>query len=753
MTITICAARGWRLPHGLWALLMGLLLALGGCFHDDDAAGTPAPTITTQPQSPAPVPDGGSATFRVAADGANLRIQWQRNGVDVAGATGAQYTLSPATYADNGSRWRAVVSNEGGSTTSAEVTLTVQPVAAAISAPPVAITVNDGASATFSVAATGSAPLTYQWQRNGADVAGATAASYTLPAAALADSGAGFAVRVSGPGGSVTSSAALLTVVAVAPAITTQPTAQAVTAGQGAGFSVVARGSAPLAYQWRRNGADVVGATAASYSLASTTVADNGAVFSVRVSNAAGSVDSVGASLTVAVAPPPPQITAQPQPASVQAGQPATFAVVATGGAALTYQWQRNGNVINGATSASHTTPATTLADSGALYAVVVSDGQGRSVTSNAVALTVSAPPPQAARLSLAATHTVARRADGSVMAWGDNSRGQLGSGAVLPGTFARTLGGGAVALSAAELGGALRRADGSVAGWGTNEGGWLGGTNAGAATVYGAPVAVAWPRAVLDVAAAVDNFDAQDFLFAVLDDGTVWHLPGTVSQSGSATSYAPVPVPTLSGFTGLSTGHGPVRALRGDGTVWEFTLFRDLTTGAYSATAAAVPGLDAVTAVACGVRHCLALRSDGTLRAWGEGRSGELGHGVAASSSTPVVVSGLANVTHIAVTSVFGASFARTADGRLWSWGRGEMSARPANGVVPPPNVSVPTEVTSLAGALEVACSDRHCAVRLGDGSVWSWGDDLYQQMGNGPSTIAVRRQTPVRATGIDLN
>ncbi|MCE2646300.1 MAG: immunoglobulin domain-containing protein, partial [Burkholderiaceae bacterium] len=57
---------------------------------------------------------------------------------------------------------------------------------------------------------------------------------------------------------------------AVAPSITAQPAAVSVTEGQTAAFSVTATGTAPLAYQWRRNGADIAGATAATYSLAAT---------------------------------------------------------------------------------------------------------------------------------------------------------------------------------------------------------------------------------------------------------------------------------------------------------------------------------------------------------------------------------------------------------------------------------------------------------------------------------------------------
>src|SRR5207244_11011154 len=82
-------------------------------------------------------------------------------------------------------------------------------------------------------------------------------------------------------GATVTSSAATLTVnaAAVAPTITTQPANQTVTAGQTATFAVVAAGTAPLGYQWQKNGVSITGATSASYTTATTTTADSGSTF------------------------------------------------------------------------------------------------------------------------------------------------------------------------------------------------------------------------------------------------------------------------------------------------------------------------------------------------------------------------------------------------------------------------------------------------------------------------------------------
>ena len=266
-----------------------------------------------------------------------------------------------------------------------------QPVMPALSAQPVSASVTAGQTATFSVSASGTAPLSYQWHKNSANISGATAASYTTPATTTADNGAKFDVVVSNKAGSVTSSQATLTVTAaaVAPMITTQPANQTVTAGQTATFSVTVSGTAPLSYQWRKNSANINGATASSYTTPVTTSTDNGAKFDVVVSNSAGSVTSSQATLTVNSVPVAPTITTQPANQTVTAGQTATFTVVASGTAPLSYQWQKNAADIPGATMASYTTPVTTTTDSGTLFRVVVSNSAG-SVTSNSAMLTVN---------------------------------------------------------------------------------------------------------------------------------------------------------------------------------------------------------------------------------------------------------------------------------------------------------------------------------------------------------------------------
>jgi hypothetical protein len=269
--------------------------------------GNGTPVFIEQPQAQS-VTEGGFAVFRALARGsAPLRYQWQRNGVDLPGATATILIVDPARNEDNGASYRVRASNDVGATNSQAATLTVAQLPPLIIGQPQALTVAAGSDAVFSVqVAAQGAPLTFQWLRNNQVIPGATAASYTLAAAQLADSGASFAVRVSNAVGQVVSSAAQLVVtpVAVAPAITSQPQPVTVFAGQAAQFSVGASGSAPLSYVWRRGGTVIEGAGGATLTLPATTLADSGAQFSVVVSNSAGSATSAAATLTVNPAAP-----------------------------------------------------------------------------------------------------------------------------------------------------------------------------------------------------------------------------------------------------------------------------------------------------------------------------------------------------------------------------------------------------------------------------------------------------------------
>ena len=182
----------------------------------------------------------------------------------------------------------------------------------------------------------------------------------------------------------------------VAPSVTQQPADASVTTGQNASFSVVASGSAPLGYQWQRDGLNIEGATAASYTFAAT-VLDSGAVFRAVVTACDGSATSNGATLTVTAAAPVLTITPQPADASVAAGTQASFTVGGTCSAGtLGVQWQRSpeGSAwtdIAGATATTYSLSAV-IGDSGARFRAQLNCSGQSAAASNAATLTVTAP-------------------------------------------------------------------------------------------------------------------------------------------------------------------------------------------------------------------------------------------------------------------------------------------------------------------------------------------------------------------------
>ena len=196
------------------------------------------------------------------------------------------------------------VSKPGGSTTPPTVT------APTITTQPANQTVIAGETATFSVTAAGTGPLSYRWQKGTTPISGATSASYTTASTTNADSGSQFRVVVSNSAGIITSNKATLTVNAApaVPSITQQPSNQTVTAGQTATFSVMAVGVAPLSYQWQQGTTPISGTTSSSYTTPPTTTANNGTQYSVVVSNANGNATSNAATLTVSAATAPTTI-------------------------------------------------------------------------------------------------------------------------------------------------------------------------------------------------------------------------------------------------------------------------------------------------------------------------------------------------------------------------------------------------------------------------------------------------------------
>jgi len=355
------------------------------------------PAITTQPQDLTAL-DGDPATFSVIATGGGpLAYQWRAAGAAIDGGTGSSYTRT-AVLGDAGGPYDVVVSNALGTVVSRAAALVVNPAPPRIVTQPADVSATVGTPATFTVVATGTGPLSYQWSENGTPVSGASSPTWSF-VTTTADDGAKIEVLVSNAVGSLSSQGAGLTVTPVprAPSIDTQPASVTVSEGQSASFTVAASGTAPLSYQWYRAGAaqadggvplTAIADAGAAILAFTAALPDNGTSFAVSVSNVAGAQTSALAVLTVTPVVIAPTITASPASVSILVGQPAAFSVTATGTAPLTYQWRKSGAAIAGATAASFSfVPAES--DTGATIDVIVSNAAG-SATSAAAVLTVN---------------------------------------------------------------------------------------------------------------------------------------------------------------------------------------------------------------------------------------------------------------------------------------------------------------------------------------------------------------------------
>jgi uncharacterized delta-60 repeat protein len=161
-------------------------------------------------------------------------------------------------------------------------------------------TLNSGGTLTLSASATGTSRVSYRWQRNGADLPGQTNATLVIPSTSVADTGS-YRVVVSNRSGTLEGREVSVVVLGV-PEILTQPAGTQIAAGDTFRLATVARGVAPLSYQWRRDGSPIPGAASASYTNRIAGGGDSGG-YDVIVSNGLGSVTSAVVRVSVRIRP------------------------------------------------------------------------------------------------------------------------------------------------------------------------------------------------------------------------------------------------------------------------------------------------------------------------------------------------------------------------------------------------------------------------------------------------------------------
>jgi alpha-tubulin suppressor-like RCC1 family protein/phosphodiesterase/alkaline phosphatase D-like protein len=297
-------------------------------------------------------------------------------------------------------------------------------------------------------------------------------------------------------------------------------------------------------------------------------------------------------------------------------------------------------------------------------------------------------------RIVAGGSHGLALCADGTLAAWGGNSYGQLGDGtnsnAYLPVLVDRSgvLGGQEiVGLWAGRVHSVALLADGSLVAWGENTSGQLGD---GSTTNRNVPVRVKMDGVLAGKTVKAASCGATHTL-VLCTDGTLaaWgdNGYGTLGNGGTTASAVPVAVNrtgVLAGktVTAIAAGYYFSLAACADGTVtaWGYNTFGQLGNGSTSnspvpvlVTRTGVLSGRTVTAVAAGESFSLALCADGTLAAWGSNSDGQLGNGTTTSSSAPAMVTRTGVLTGKTVTAVSAGqsnALAFCADGAVVTWG-----------------------------------------------------------------------------------
>ncbi|MDR1298832.1 MAG: S8 family serine peptidase, partial [Oscillospiraceae bacterium] len=318
-----------------------------------------------------------------------------------------------------------------------------------------------------------------------------------------------------------------------------------------------------------------------------------------------------------------------------------------------------------------------------------------------------------AAAIAAGYDHSLALKADGTVWAWGHNMYGQLGDGS-RSARYAPVQASGiddSVGISAGYNHSLAITSDGTVWAWGSNSHGQLGARG------------IIYQRSPVKLPSldSVASISAGEFhVLALKTDGTVWSWGGnSEGQLGDGTAgkrTAPAQIDAVTDAVAVAAGGRHSLALKSDGTVWQW--------GFGQLTPTLVSGLTDVVEVAAGYDHCLALKSDGTVWSWGENGWGQLGigtMGVYTNQEEPIQVSGLTGVTSISC-GIYEQSAAVKSDGTVWVWG-----------LVIWGYYTQPTQVDGLTGAVSVEIGETHYLARMGDGSVWGWGESYSGQVGTG--------------------
>jgi alpha-tubulin suppressor-like RCC1 family protein len=486
-----------------------------------------------------------NAVLSVSVSGSQpMSFQWRFNGSNlvnnahVNGSTNATLTINNLLFTDTGS-YSVLVSNAFGSVRSLEATLAVFSPPLVLQQSPSQI-LKAGSDVTLSASVVGSPTLVYQWLVGGTNIVGATRSGLTLTNVQPSMSG-DYVLTISNSYGVAQTAPISLVIADSIPYILQQPSNRVAGLGGSASFSVNARGSLPLSYQWRFNGEDIQGATNAALTLGPLSYGQSG-YYNVVVGNPFGEVISAKAFLNVVqtavwsdsnVQQPYAPTNVPPGLTNLIAVAAGNYHVLGLKSDSTVATWMNTsgpptqlGGVTNlpaGLTNVVALAAAANVsmvlkADGRVVAWGVSSSGQTNVPTSLTNAIGIAA----------GSTHCLAVRSNGTVVTWGGNTYGQTNVPAGLSNV---------VSVAAGAYSSMALRSDGSVVVWGGN---------AGESRL---------PAGLSNNAVAIAA--GQGTCFALLNNGTIieWGLPPTLPPLG------------LSNVVSIAASGGLAIALKSDGT------------------------------------------------------------------------------------------------------------------------------------------------------------------------------------------
>jgi alpha-tubulin suppressor-like RCC1 family protein len=474
-------------------------------------------------------------------------------------------------------------------------------------------------------------------------------------------------------------------------------------------------------------------------------------------------LSACGASVTEQAALPG-TVTAVVSPSRVVAGQIYTYKADSASGSTITWSWGDGSPDTVGNT-------VQKVWNKAGNFTTTLSAGAGGSAASIKQATVVAGEPVSAGEI-----HTCALQPSGTVLCWGDNSRGQLGDGTITSRTATTAVTGltDATAISAGYSHNCALKRNGSVVCWGSNYSGQLGdGTLADKTT----PVLVA---GLTDAVAITTGLGHSCAIKA--DASVVCWGSNSRGQLGNTTlggNLIPTPVNGLTDAIALSAGILHTCALKTNGSVvcWGANSLGQLgdSTAIDNGKPVLVVGLTDATVLRAGAYSNCAIKVNGGVVCWGYNNRGQLGNGTQGGiETTPVVVTGLTDVIGLSGGKVENASefdpspklrisgghsCAVKANGSIACWGDnrfgqlGDGSDQLINGPITNSNAN-PVTLLGQTDAVAISAGGIHTCALKSNGSLACWGSDANGELGDGnsgsPQNSLVAVVAPSGSTGL---